>query len=93
MFVLVVAFFMWILCTVYGTRKYRFQQFFFQKLSHAALFTYLKIILLLCFQFSTINSIQTDPYFLSFFGSFDFGNNPSCFVKVIRRGARYLDVL
>ena len=31
------------------------------KLSSTALFTHLKIILLQCFQFSTISGIQTDP--------------------------------
>ena len=31
------------------------------KLSPMALFTHLKIILLLCFQFSTISGIQTNP--------------------------------
>ena len=31
------------------------------KLGSTVLFTHLKIILLQCFQFSTINGIQTDP--------------------------------
>ena len=37
------------------------------KLGLTTLFTHLKIILLQYFQFSTTNSIQTDPYLFSFF--------------------------
>ena len=52
-------------CTVYETHKLFYSAtFFLLKMGLIALFTYLKIILLQCFQFSffsKINYIQTDP--------------------------------
>ena len=53
----------WVLCTVHGTYKFHFSATFSLKISLTALFTYLKIILLQCFQFSVfskVNCIQTD---------------------------------
>jgi len=38
-----------------------FNKFFFLKLDFTVLFTYLKIVLLQYFQFSTINRIQINP--------------------------------
>ena len=56
----------WVPCTVYGTHKFHFSATFSSKMGSTALFTYLKIILLQCFQFSVFNFskisyIQTDP--------------------------------
>ena len=53
------------LCTVHGPHKLHFLLIFSLKMGLIALFTYLKIILLQCFQFSVfsfskISSIQTD---------------------------------
>ena len=53
--------FQWIPCTVHGTHKHIFSVKFSLKIGHTALFTYLKMILLQCFQFLAINGIQTDP--------------------------------
>ena len=50
-------FFLWILCIVYGSHKFKIQQLFFFKLGSTILFTYLKIILLQCFQFSAITYV------------------------------------
>ena len=50
--------FVWVLCTVYETRKYIFLTKTTLKLGSTILFTHLKIILLQCFQFSVINSVQ-----------------------------------
>ena len=47
---LVSAFFSWILCTVYGTRKYEKKKNLSLKLGPMVLFIYLKIILLQYFQ-------------------------------------------
>ena len=57
----VCVFFLWIPCTVYGTRKYFFPVKTTLKLDPTVLFTHLKIILLYYFQFSTRNDIQTNP--------------------------------
>ena len=54
-------------CTVHGTHKSQFSATFSLKMGLTILFTYLKIILLQCFQFSvsvTISSIQIDPIYL-----------------------------
>ena len=56
----------WVPCTVYRTHKFHFSATFSSKMGSTALFTYLKIILLQCFQFSVFNFskisyIQTDP--------------------------------
>ena len=56
--------FWWIPCTIHRTHKPLFSTKFSLKISHAVLFTYLKIILLLYFQlsiFSKISGIQTKP--------------------------------
>ena len=42
----------WVSCTVHGTHKSHFLVIFLLKISLTVLFTYLKIILLQCFQFS-----------------------------------------
>ena len=50
-------------CTVYRTHKFYFSIIFSLKIGPTILFTYLKIILLQCFQFSVFNKIsciQTD---------------------------------
>ena len=63
----------WVLCTVHRTHKPIFSEKFSLKMGHTALFTHLKIILLQCFQFSVISSIQTGHYYhLSFFIFFFF---------------------
>ena len=61
---------LWIvlLCTVYRSHKLHFLSTFSLKMGSTALFTYLKIILLQCFQFSIfsfskISPIQTDPLY------------------------------
>ena len=64
--------FQWVPCTVYGTHKPLSSTKFSLKMSHAVLFTYLKIILLPYFQFSIfskINGIQTvfKNYFVTIF--------------------------
>ena len=56
--------FWWVPCTIYRIHKPLFSTKFSLKISHAVLFTYLKIILLPCFQFSIfskISGIQTKP--------------------------------
>ena len=53
--------FQWVPCTVHGTCKYFFSTKTTLKLGPTTLFTYLKIILLQCFQFLGISGIQTDP--------------------------------
>ena len=58
--------------TVYRTHKSHFWVTFSLKLGPILLFTYLKIILLQCFQFSVfsfskISSIQTDPMIITWF--------------------------
>ena len=60
----------WVSCTVHWTHKFYFSITFSTKMGPMALFTYLKIILLQCFQFSVFNfskisSIQIDPQLLS----------------------------
>ena len=65
--VVVVQLTQWVLCTVYETHKSHFSATFLLKIGLIVLFTHLKIILLQYFQFSIfnfskINSIQTDPY-------------------------------
>ena len=47
--------------TVHETHKPLFSEKFSLKIGPTTLFTYLKIILLQCFQFSIISSIQTNP--------------------------------
>ena len=51
----------WVSCTIHETRKYSFSIKKTLKLGPTVLFTHLKIILLQCFQFSTISDIQTNP--------------------------------
>ena len=43
----------WVSCTIYGTHKPLFSTKLSLKMGPTTLFTYLKIILLQCFQFST----------------------------------------
>ena len=43
---------LWVLCTIHRIHKLHFLTTFSLKMSHTALFTHLKIILLQCFQFS-----------------------------------------
>ena len=62
---MIIVAFQWVSCTVYKTYKPLFSTKFSLKMDFTALFTYLKMILLRCFQFlifSKINDIQTHPY-------------------------------
>ena len=53
--------FQWVLCTDRRTYKPIFSTKLLLKMGLMALFTYLKIILLQCFQFLTLSDIQTHP--------------------------------
>ena len=58
----------WVPCTVHGTYKFHFSSIFSLKMDLTVLFTYLKIILLQCFQFlvsvfSKISYIQAHPMY------------------------------
>ena len=58
----------WIPCTVHETHKNHFSATFSLKMSLTALFTYLKIILLQCFQFSAVSkrALSIKTYFFYF---------------------------
>ena len=50
----------WVLCTVHGTHEPHFSVTFSLKIGSTILFTHLKVILLLYFQFSIFSYIKTD---------------------------------